>query len=34
MKPDPDDLESSVLQGVEENTGARGNTIIAFALRR
>jgi Fe-S-cluster containining protein len=32
MKPDPDDLESIVLQAVEENAGARGKTIIAFAL--
>jgi len=34
MKPDPDDLESSLLEKVEENTGSRGNTIIAFCLAR
>jgi Fe-S-cluster containining protein len=32
MKPDPDDLESRLLQEVEKNTGKRGNTIIAFCL--
>jgi Fe-S-cluster containining protein len=32
MKPDPDDLESSLLQELEKNTGARGNTIVAFCL--
>jgi Fe-S-cluster containining protein len=32
MKPDPDDLESSLLQELEKNTGARGKTIIAFCL--
>jgi len=32
MKPDPDDLESALLQEVEKNTGVRGNTIIAFCL--
>ncbi len=32
MKPDPDDLESSLLKEVEKCTGKRGNTIIAFAL--
>jgi hypothetical protein len=31
MKPDPDDLESTLLARVEE-TGTRGNTIIAFCL--
>ena len=32
MKPDPDDLEAKILNEVEEKTGARGNTIIAFCL--
>jgi len=32
MKPDPDDLESRLLKEVENNTGKRGNTIIAFCL--
>jgi Fe-S-cluster containining protein len=32
MKPDPDDLESALLQTVEDSTGTRGNTIIAFCL--
>jgi Fe-S-cluster containining protein len=32
MIPDPDDLESSVLQELERTTGARGETIVAFAL--
>jgi Fe-S-cluster containining protein len=32
MKPDPDDLEWRLLKELEENTGARGNTIIAFCL--
>jgi Fe-S-cluster containining protein len=32
MKPDPDDLESRLLAELEKNTGARGNTIIAFCL--
>jgi len=32
MKPDPDELESSLLQKHEESTGVRGNTIIAFCL--
>jgi Fe-S-cluster containining protein len=32
MKPDPDDLESRLLHDLEENTGVRGNTIIAFCL--
>ena len=33
MKPDPDDLESRLLEELEKNTGTRGNTIIAFAWR-
>jgi Fe-S-cluster containining protein len=32
MKPDPDDLESALLRKVEESTGKRGETIIAFCL--
>jgi len=32
MKPDPDDLESRLLDELERSTGARGNTIIAFCL--
>jgi Fe-S-cluster containining protein len=32
MKPDPDDLESELLEEIEKSTGARGSTIIAFCL--
>jgi len=32
MDPDPDDLESRLLDELEKNTGRRGNTIIAFVL--
>jgi Fe-S-cluster containining protein len=32
MKPDPNDLESQLLQKLETKTGARGNTIVAFCL--
>jgi Fe-S-cluster containining protein len=32
MKPDPDDIESELLAKLEESTGARGDTIIAFCL--
>ena len=32
MEPDPDDLESALLKELEQSTGARGNTIIAFCL--
>jgi Fe-S-cluster containining protein len=32
MKPDPDDLESALLEKLEDSTGTRGNTIIAFCL--
>jgi len=32
LKPDPDDLESTLLNELEKSTGARGNTIIAFCL--
>ena len=32
MIPDPDDLESKLLERVERNGGKSGNTIIAFCL--
>ncbi|MGB6332398.1 MAG: YkgJ family cysteine cluster protein [Candidatus Sulfotelmatobacter sp.] len=32
MRPDPDDLESALVETVEASTGTRGNTIIAFCL--
>jgi Fe-S-cluster containining protein len=32
MKPDPDDMESVLLEELEKRTGARGNTIIAYCL--
>jgi Fe-S-cluster containining protein len=32
MTPDPDDLESRLLEDLEKSTGKRGNTIIAFCL--
>jgi Fe-S-cluster containining protein len=32
MNPDPDDLESRLLEKLEKNTGTCGNTIIAFVL--
>ena len=32
MVPDPDDLESVLVEELEQTTGARGNTIVAFAL--
>lgn len=32
MIPDPDDLESHLLRGLEKGSGRRGNTIIAFCL--
>jgi Fe-S-cluster containining protein len=32
MIPDPDDLETQLLEKVEEGTGKRGNTIVAFCL--
>jgi Fe-S-cluster containining protein len=32
MKPDPDNLETSLLEKVESSTGVRGNTIIAYSL--
>jgi Fe-S-cluster containining protein len=34
MIPDPDDLESTLLQQLERTTGVRGETIVAFALAR
>jgi Fe-S-cluster containining protein len=34
MKPDPDNIEDALLKKVEESTGVRGNTIIAYALAR
>jgi len=34
MIPDPDDLESALLQKLERTTGACGETIVAFALAR
>jgi Fe-S-cluster containining protein len=34
MKPDPDDLESTLLKTVENSTGTHGDTIIAFCLVR
>jgi hypothetical protein len=32
MIPDPEDLESRLLKGVEKGTGRCGDTIIAFPL--
>jgi len=32
MKPDPDDLESRLLEELEKRTGTGGNTIIAFCF--
>ena len=32
MKPDPENLEQSLLDEVEAATGMRGNTIVAFCL--
>src|SRR5580700_8224568 len=34
VTPDPDDLESVLLKKVEDETGVRGDTIIAFCLAR
>ena len=34
MHPDPDHLEEALLKELEETTGAKGETIIAFALLR
>jgi len=33
IKPDPDDLESELLKNLEETTGIRGDTIVAFCLQ-
>jgi Fe-S-cluster containining protein len=32
MNPDPDDLESALVEELEKATGARGQTIVAFCL--
>jgi Fe-S-cluster containining protein len=32
MKPDPDDLESALVKKLEKSTGARGETIVAYAV--
>jgi Fe-S-cluster containining protein len=32
MNPDPDDLESSLVEELEKATGAHGQTIVAFCL--
>jgi len=32
MIPDPDDVESRLLENLEKNAGTRGNTIIAYVL--
>jgi len=32
MNPDPDNLEATVLEQLEETTGASGQTIVAFCL--
>jgi len=32
MEPDPDDLEATLLRELEESTGVRGDTIVAFCL--
>jgi Fe-S-cluster containining protein len=32
MKPDPNDFESTLLQELEQTTGARRDTIVAFCL--
>jgi Fe-S-cluster containining protein len=34
MKPDPDNLEQSVLNEIESATGTRGNTTVAFCLAK
>jgi Fe-S-cluster containining protein len=34
MKPDPEDLESQLLEKLEKRTGARGDTTIAFCLAK
>jgi Fe-S-cluster containining protein len=32
MRPDPEDLESTLLEGLEQANGAHGQTIVAFCL--
>jgi Fe-S-cluster containining protein len=32
MKPDPDDLESAIVEELERTAGKKGRTIVAFAL--
>jgi len=32
INPDPDDLESTLIQELEKTTGGRGHTIVAFCL--
>lgn len=34
MRPDPDNLESALLQELEQAVGTRGKTIVAFCLAR
>ena len=34
MVPDPDNLERTLVEELEQRTGARGKTIVAFALAR
>jgi len=34
MKPDPDDIESSLVEEIEKKSGVRGETIVAFTLAR
>ena len=34
MRPDPDHLEEALLEELKETTGAKGETLIAFALAR
>jgi Fe-S-cluster containining protein len=34
MKADPDDLESKLLDRIERETGAQGQTLVAFCLGR
>jgi hypothetical protein len=32
MVPDPESLESQLVEKLEQSSGVRGNTIVAFAL--
>jgi Fe-S-cluster containining protein len=34
MKVDPDNLEPKLLEEIEQSTGAKGNTIVAFGIAR